>query len=213
MEIFPMSQRIELTNPSAFFPLRVFHQDRLRSPYAPGLVPRTVKLTTREEFEQLGSRNIMVKSRGTVREADGNLRQVEREVPTPFFKTAGFGDLAGFITENMEKQLRESQQAPRTAPPVQRTVDDWSAPHPLQLIPPGGKAVLPLVEEKRFLIECLEEEVGLQIQNESATRTMRIRNRDSKSGAVSNVSHLAPQQVGTVTANGKSAAVVELTPQ
>jgi hypothetical protein len=52
----------------------------------------------------------------------------------------------------------------------------------------------------------------LQIQNESTTRTLRLRTRDTTTGSTTHVAFAAPAQVALVTANKKSAAVVELMP-
>jgi hypothetical protein len=208
---------VDLNNPSAFHPLRIFSQDRVRNvftaaPIAPVSAP---KRETREELEKIGSEIVMVSSRGTIREADGMQKSVVREVPTPFYKTAGYETLAEFCTEQGEKSLRESQQAAPSAPRSQRVVDEWGAPHPLQSVPPGGKTVLGLAEEKRLLVEC-DEETALQIANQSSVRTIRLRNRNSKTGETTHVAFIAPAreypQAALVIANGKSAAVIELMP-
>jgi hypothetical protein len=206
----------QIQNTSAFHQLRIYQQDRVRNPYTPGLVPRNVVLTTRSDFEELGTRTVMVKSSGTARGADGVLRSVVRDVPTPYFRTVGFESLPEFVTENMEKQLRESQQAPATAPKGQKVVDEWGAIHPLQSVPAGGKVVLPISEERRLLVECLEDEVGLQIANESNTRTLRLRNRDAKTGEVEHIAWIPPAREWPTSAlvicNGSKSAVIELTP-
>lgn len=206
---------IELTNPNPFHPLRIFSQDRLHNPYSAGLAPRPAKLDTRADFEALGARIINVPSRGTARDADGALKSVTREVPTPFYKTAGYESLAAFCTESMEKQLRDSQQTPRTVSPGQRVVDDWGVLKRTQLVQPGGKVVLNLEENTRTLIECVEE-VALQIANQSNTRTLRLRTRDTETGETQHVAFIPPAreypQAALVIANGSKSAVVELMP-
>ena len=207
---------IELNNPSAFHPLRVFSQDRMRNVFtAAEPTASAPKRETREELQKRGAKVVMVPSRGTVRGADGMVTAVTRDVPTPLYATLGYETLAGFCTEVGEKQLRESQQAAAVAPRVQKIVDEWGSPHPLQSVPPGGKTVLPLAEEKRLLIEC-DEEVGLQIANQSNVRTIRLRTRDAKTGETQHSSFIAPARdyplAAMIIANHKTAAVVELMP-
>jgi hypothetical protein len=205
---------VELSNTNPFHPLRIFTQDRCRN-LMEKLPPATPAPTrdTRADLEKSGSQLVMVKSRGTVREADGNLRQVEREVPTPFFKTAGFETLAEFCTENSEKQLRASQAAAAVAPRSQRVVDSWNDPVPFASLAPHANVNLPLAEEKRYLIEAVEE-TALQISNVSTVRTIRLRNRDTKTGDVSHVSFLAPARdwpsSSLVIADARKGAIVEL---
>jgi hypothetical protein len=209
-----------LTNPSAFHPLRIFSQERSRkvTVSAPTAAPLP-KRETREELIARGSKIVMVPSTGTVREG-AVLKTVTREIPTPLHRTLGYEDLNQFVTEISERQLREQQAAAAAAamlasnggPRVQHIVDEWGATHPLQSVPPGAKNVsVPLSEEKRLVIEC-DEEVALQIQNESTTRTLRLRTRDATTGATSHVAFAAPAQVALVVANPKSAAVLELMP-
>jgi hypothetical protein len=212
---------VELSNPSAFHPLRVYQQDRLRSVFIdrPTAAPLP-KRETREELNARGSKMVMVPSVGTARE-NGMMVRVTREVPTPVYATLGYSPIEEFCTEVAERQLREFQAAASAAamlssagtPRGQRVVDEWKAsPQPLISIPPGEKRAIDLEENKRVLIES-DEEVGLQIQNESKVRTLRLRNRDSKSGEQTHVAFLAPLQVGLVIANGRSASVIELMPQ
>jgi hypothetical protein len=214
---------IEIKNPSAFNPLRIFSQARVRHFFVDGpSAPPLPKRHTREELQKLGSEIVMVPSRGTAREADGMLRSVTRDVPTPFYLKAGYESLNGFITEVSEKELREFQAAASAAAMlsssgisrVQHVRDEWNAsPQPLMSIPPGETRVIKehFEENKRILIES-DCEAALQIANQSQTRTLRLRNRDSKTGEQTHVAFLSPQQVGLVIANGKSSAVVELMP-
>lgn len=211
---------IQIQNPSPFFPLKIFSQERVREYHvdAPTAAPLP-KRDTREELSARGSKIVMVPSRGTAH-VDGVLKTVTRDVPTPFFRTMGFESLSEFITEVSEKQLREQQAAAAAAAMigsagiarVQRVKDEWNpALKQLLLVPPGGKTVLHLEENKRALIETDEPEgVTLQIQSQSQTRTLRLRNR-TETGDVQHVAFVAPQQVSIITA-GKSvgAAIVEL---
>jgi hypothetical protein len=196
----------EIKNPSAFHQLRIFQQERVRNTFekvAATPAPAS-KRHTRAELEKIGSEMCDVPTRVSTK-----FGSETRNVPTPFYTTAGYETLSAFCTEAGEKQLRESQKAVPTSPPVQRIRDDWSAPQPFASIAPHAKMDLPLDEAKRYLIECAEE-VGLQIANQSTVRTLRLRNRDSKSGDVSHVAFLAPAQVSLVIANGSKSAVIEL---
>jgi hypothetical protein len=214
---------LQIKNPSKFSPLRLFSQTRTRDLFVDApTAPPLPKRRTREELQKIGAEIVMVPSRGTV-QVDGVMKSVVRDVPTPFYLTAGYESLNGFITEVSEKETREFQAAASAAAMlssaggsrVQHVRDEWSAsPQSLMLVPPGETRVIKegFEENKRLLIECPDEEVGLQIQNESQTRTLRLRNRDSKSGEQTHVGFLAPAQVGLVIANGKSAACIELMP-
>jgi hypothetical protein len=218
-----MSLNLQIRNPDVFSPLRIFSQSRAReytvdAPTAAQLPKRH----TREELQAQGSKVVMVPSRGTAL-VDGVMKSVVRDVPTPFYMTAGYESINGFITEVSEKETREFQAAAARAAMLasagasrgQRVVDEWStALKPLMLVPPGETRVIhdeDFQEHKRVLIES-DGEAGIQIQNESQVRTLRLRNRDSSSGAQTHVAYLAPAQVGLVIANKKSAAVVELLP-
>jgi hypothetical protein len=216
-----MSVPLELKNPSPFHPLRIFSQDRLRTHVvdAPTAAPLP-KRHTREALQKIGSEIVNVPSRGTARGADGMLTAVTRDVPTPFFKTAGFESLSEFITETSEKELRAQQAAASAAAMMasagtartQRVLDEWNcALKQFMSIPPGGKTILPLEENSRVLVETDDPAgVTLQVQNQSLTRTLRLRNRDSKKGDVSHVAFLAPAQVSIVTAGNSVGAIVEL---
>ena len=212
---------VQIKNPSPHHPLRIFSQDRLRHVFVDGpSAPPLPKRETREELNARGSKMVMVPSVCTARE-NGMMVRVTREVPTPVYATLGYSAIEEFCTEVAERQLREFQAAASAAamlssagtPRVQHVRDEWKAsPQPLISIPPGEKRVIDLEENKRVLIES-DEESGLQIQNESKVRTLRLRTRDSKSGEQTHVTFLAPLQVGLVIANGKSASVIELMPQ
>jgi hypothetical protein len=208
---------IELNNPSPWHQLRVASQTRARNVVdaaAPAPAPKAAP--TRAELEKIGSELVMVPSKGTVREADGMLRSVTRNCPTPFYKTAGFDTLPEFITENLEKGTRESQQALAPAPRGERVVDKWLAPTPLLSVPPGGKALVNVEEHQRLTITC-EEPVTLQLSNTSNSHTLRLRTLDTASGESAHVSFIPPTKdwpsAAIVSANGKSAAVVELMPR
>jgi hypothetical protein len=203
---------VEIQNPSAWYALRVASQNRLRNitekaPAAPTLAP---KRETRAELEKIGSEIRDVPTRVSTQ-----FGSETRNVPTPFYRIAGYETLGEFCTEAGEKSLRESQKAIPPAPKVQHVVDDWSEPKPFASIAPHAKLYLPLDEGKRFLIES-DDEVALQLANTSSVRTIRLRNRNSKTGETSHVAFIAPArehpQAALVIANGKSAAVIELMP-
>jgi hypothetical protein len=216
-----MSVPLELKNPSPFHPLRVFSQDRLRTHVvdAPTAGPLPTR-RTREELHKIGSKIVNVPSKGTARGADGAIATVTRDVPTPFYKTAGYESLSEFCTEVSEKELRAQEAAASAAAMMasagtartQRVLDEWkTALKPLMSIPPGGKTVLPLEENSRVLVETDDPAgITLQVQNQSLTRTLRLRNRDSKKGDVSHVAFLAPAQVSIVAAGNSVGAIVEL---
>jgi hypothetical protein len=205
---------LELSNPSAFHALHVSSQTRARNviaaaPTAPAPKPRA----SRAELEKIGSEIVMVPSKGNARQADGTVRSVTREVPTPFYKTAGYETLAEFCTDQGEKSLRESQQAAPVAPRGERVVDAWGALQPRLSVPPGGKVLVPLEEHTRLAITC-EEPVTLQLSNTSTSRTLRLRTLDTASGATAHVSFLPPSKewpsAAIVSANGVQAAIVEM---
>jgi hypothetical protein len=208
---------VELSNPSAFHSLRIYQQDRSRNTFdkAPTAQAVTRKRETRAELELRGSKITMVPQRLTTREG-GVLRSVTRDIPTPLWQAEGAESIHEWVTQLLDKMADDARRAPATAaPPVQRVVDTWTEPKPFASIPPHGKLVLPLAEERRFAIEC-DEEVTLPISNTSNVRTIRLRTRDSKSGEIKTVAHIAPAreypQAGVVIANGKTAAVIELMP-
>jgi hypothetical protein len=205
---------LELNNPSAFHALRVSSQDRARNAVdkAP-TAPAPKKALSRSELEAIGSEIVMVPSKGTAREG-GVMKAVTRDVPTPFYKTAGFESLAEFCTEQGEKSLRESQHAAAAiVPRGERVVDTWGALQPRLSVPPGGKVLIPLEEHTRLAITC-EEPVTLQLSNTSTSRTLRLRTLDTVSGAQANVSFLAPAKEwpssSIVSADAHTAAIVEM---
>jgi hypothetical protein len=210
------AQTQNITNPSAFYPLRVFSQDRSRNATdkAPP-APPAPKFETRAELEKRGSAITMKKIRVATKFGDEL-----RECPQPLWQAEGADSLNHWVTDITEQGVRDSQKAVPAAPRVQKVVDTWSAPRRFASVQPGGDFKLPLAEEVRYLIEC-DEEVGLQISNLSSIRTLRLRNRDAKTGECSHVAFVPPMtahnnftsQYGVVTANGKSAAVIELMPQ
>jgi hypothetical protein len=207
---------IELTNPSAFHSLRIYSQDRARNvfgvPIAKAPMP---KRETRAELETRGAAITNVPTRVTVREG-GALRSVMRDVPTPLWRAEGAESLVEWITTLQEQAADDARRGPSSdTPKAQRVVDAWTEPKPFESIPPHGKLALPLVEEKRFLVEC-DEEVALQIANQSNARTIRLRTRDSGTGEATHVAWIAPAReyprAAIVTANKKVAAVIELQP-
>ena len=204
---------VEINNPSAWHNLRIASQDRVRNTFekAPAAPAPASKRATRAELEKIGSELRDVPTRVSTR-----FGSETRNVPTPFYKTAGYETLGEFCTDQGEKQLRESQQAAVRVPPVQHVVDSWAEPKPFASIAPSATLNLPLDEAKRFLIEC-DDEVALQLSNTSSVRTIRLRNRNSKTGETTHVAFIAPAreypQAALVIANGKSAAVLELMPQ
>ncbi|MGO9623241.1 MAG: hypothetical protein ACLP0B_17930 [Steroidobacteraceae bacterium] len=203
---------IEIQNPSAWHNLRIASQDRVRNTFertaAPTAAPKRVH--SRVELEAIGS-EITTQSMRISTKFGSEMRNI----PTPFYRIAGFETLNEFITESAERELRESQKAAAHVPPVQHVVDEWSAPKPFASIAPGEKLNLPLDEAKRFLIES-DDEVALQLSNVSSVRTIRLRNRDMNTGEVSNCAFLPPArefaQAALVIANKKSAACIELMP-
>jgi hypothetical protein len=203
---------VEIQNPSAWHALRIASQDRVRNTFekAPAVHTPAPKRATRAELEKIGSEMRDVPTRVSTK-----FGSETRNVPTPFYKTAGYETLGEFCTESGERQLRESQKAVPPAPSVQHVVDFWSEPKPFASIAPHAKLNLPLDESKRFLIES-DDEVALQLSNTSSVRTIRLRNRNSKTGETTHVAFLAPAreypQAALVIANGKSAAVLELMP-
>jgi hypothetical protein len=206
---------IELNNPSAWHALRIATQTRARNVVdkAPPAAPAP-KRYTRAELEKIGSELVMVPSRGTAI-VNGAPQSVTRDVPTPFYKTAGYDSLADFLTDRLEKGLRESQQAVPVAPRGERVVDTWGAPQPKLSVPPGGKVFIQLEEHTRLAVSC-DEEVTLQIANTSASRTLRLRTLDTASGETAHCAWIPPAKeyssAAIVTANGKQAAVIELQP-
>lgn len=205
---------LELTNPSPWSPLKVAIQTRARNVVdkAPA-APTPKRAHSRADLEAIGSEIVMVPSKGTARE-DGVMKAVVRNVPTPFYKTAGYETLAEFCTEQGEKSLRESQHAAAAVVPRgERVVDSWGALQPKLSVPPGGKALIPLEEHTRLAITC-EEPVTLQLSNTSTSRTLRLRTLDTVSGAQANVSFLAPARdwpsSSIVLCDGVHAAIVEM---
>jgi hypothetical protein len=199
---------IDLVNPSAFFALKVYSQDRARNvvtaaaPAAPA-----PKRETRAELEKIGSEIVLVPMKATTKSGTEM-----RNVPTPLYKTAGYETLVEFCTEAQEKQVRESQKAAPSAPRGERVIDSWGALQPRLSIPPGGRTTVLLEEHRRLVISC-DEEVALQISNVDSARTLRLRSLDTATGETSNVSYLAPArewpQAGLVLANKAISAVIE----
>jgi len=201
---------IQIKNPSPFTPLRIFSQDRLRNVFVDAPKPAAVKRSTRAELEGKGRAITMKPTRVTTR-----FSSEMRDCPVPLYRSLGYSSVEEYCTTIMDKELIASQQAITPAPSVQRVRDEWKAsPQALMLVPPGETRVIKdgFEENKRLVIECPEDEAALQIQNESQTRTLRLLNRDPKTGECTAVAFLAPAQVGLVIANKKSAAVVELLP-
>lgn len=201
---------IEIQNPSAFHTLRIYSQDRARNvinkidaPAAP-----TPKRESRADLEKRGSEIVMTPTRVSTK-----FGSETRNVLTPFFKTMGFETLESFCTEIGERDLRASQQAAPAAPRGERVVDSWGALRPLKSVPPGGQTVLQLEEHSRVAVSC-DESVMLQLSNVSSSRTIRLRNLDLASGEATHVTFIAPAReypnAAIVSANGKSAAVIEL---
>jgi hypothetical protein len=204
---------VEILNPSAWNALRVSIQDRSRNVFEKA--PAAAPAPKRDTHAVLHARAVAIverPTRVTVNEG-GVLRSVERLVPMPAYQAAGYESASQYVTEISERQLRESQAAAPAAPAVQRVRDEWSAEtKPFASIPPGTKLNLPLGDDsKRYIIECVGEDVTLQIQNQSTTRTLRLRNRE-KAGDV-HVAFVAPAQVAIVTAGSEKKAVIELLPQ
>jgi erythromycin esterase-like protein len=207
---------VELTNPSAFHALRIYSQDRARNVFGvPTAKAPMPKRETRAELETRGAAITMVPTRVAVREG-GALRSVMRGVPTPLWRAEGAESLVEWITTIQEQAADDARRGPSSdAPKAQRVVDTWTEPRPFESVPPHGKLTLALVEEKRFLVEC-DEEVPLQIANQSNARTIRLRTRDSATGETIHAAWIAPAReypkAAIVTANKKVAAVIELQP-
>jgi|HubBroStandDraft_1064217.scaffolds.fasta_scaffold05232_9 hypothetical protein len=203
---------IEIQNPSAWHPLRIASQDRVRNTFEKTATPAPKRVRSRSELEKIGSELLDVPTRISTK-----FGSETRNVPTPVFRSAGYETLNEFITDQGEKELRESQNAAVHVPPVQHVRDDWAAPKPFASIPPSEKLNLPLDESKRFVIES-DDEVALQLSNTSSVRTIRLRNRDTKTGETTHCAFIPPAparefvQARLVIANKKSAACIELMP-
>jgi hypothetical protein len=199
---------VEILNSSAWHALRVSIQSRSRNTFEKGTAPAT-SAPKRESHAELHARAAAIveqPTRITVREG-GMMRSVERLVPMPAYQAAGYENANQYVTEISEKQLRDSQQAATATPTVQRVTDTWQESKPFASIAPGAKTDLPMDESKRYLIDC-QDEITLQIQNQSLTRTLRLRNR-TETGDV-HVAFVAPAQVAIVTAGKSVGAIVEL---
>ena len=215
---------VELTNTNAHHALRISRQNRIRTPTTDN-TPATPlpKRHTRAELEKIGNEVVMVPTRCKVQMPGmqkGVTRTTTVDVPRPFFQTAGYETLPQFCTETAERETREYEKAVAAsaiAPRVQAFVDTWGPLEPLQVVPAGATdVVLVMSEEKRLVVEC-DNEAALSIAHKSPNRTVRLLNRDSASGAATHVTFLHPTRGGDaqsawVTANGKSAAVLELLP-
>lgn len=205
---------VEILNPSAFHPLRIYQQDRARNVFsaAPTAQAATPKRETRSELEKRGA-VITLRPTKIMTQAGA----VTRAIPTPLWQAEGAESLQEWCTRLLDQMADDARKAAQSvdSPRVQRVVDTWGASAPFASIPPHGKRTLTLAEEKRFLIEC-DEEVMLQISNPSNARTIRLRTRDATTGETNNAAFIAPareyQQAAIVSANGKTAAVIELMP-
>lgn len=208
---------IELTNPSAFHPLRIYQQARARNTFDTQTAKAPLpKRETRAELETRGGTITLVPTRVMTKTADGTLRTVTREVPTPLWKAEGAESLQEWCTGILEKiadDIRKSAAA--AAPRVQRVVDTWGPSVPFASIPPHGKMNLQMSEEKRFLAEC-DEPVTLAIANTHPVRTIRLRTHDAKTGETKHSAIVNPAReyphAGTVDASKQAAAVIELVP-
>jgi hypothetical protein len=206
---------IEIQNPSAFSPLRIYQQDRARNVFVtPAANVAMPKKETRAELEQRGAEIITRQHRVTAMD-NGALRSVTRDVPEPLWQVEGAGSLAEWVTNILDKIADDIRKGPpASATKGQRVVDSWGEPKPFASVQPGSKMRLTLSEEKRFLAAC-DEEVGLAIANTSNSRTIRLRNVDLKTGETSNTTHISPAkayaQAGVINA-GKLAAGIELCP-
>jgi hypothetical protein len=203
---------IELTNPSAFHPLRIYQQDRARNTFdkAPPAAAMP-KRETRAELQKRGSVITPVPTKIMTKQG-----AVTRDVPTPLWQAQGAESIEEWCTRLLEQMADDARRIGNiSVPAIQRVVDTWGEPKPFESIPPHGKRLLPLAEDKRFVIEC-DEDVALQLSNIHNTRTIRLRTRDSKTGETTTVAHIPPAreypQAAIVNANGKTAAVIELTP-
>jgi hypothetical protein len=202
---------VEIHNPSAFNPLRIFSQDRMRNTFekAPAPAAPAPKHETRAELERRGAVITLKKMRVSTK-----FSSEMRDVPTPLWQAEGADSLAHWVTEALEHYQRTSQ-APAPTPPVQHVVDAWGALQPRLSIPPGGKTLLQLEEHTRVAISC-DEPVTLQLSNTSTARTIRLRTLDLASKEATHVAFIPPAKdypsAAIVSANGTHAAVLELQP-
>ena len=177
---------VEIQNPSAYN-LRIASQDRVRNTFEKTATPApTLKRSTRAELEKRGAAITMKPTRVSTR-----FSTEMRDCPVPLYQSLGYSSIEEYCTAVMEKELIASQQAVTAAPAVQHVVDSWADPKPFASVAPSARLTLPLDEGKRFLIES-DDEVALQLSNTSSTRTIRLRNRDAKTGAVEHVAFIPP---------------------
>jgi hypothetical protein len=198
---------VEILNPHAWSALRVSIQSRSRNVFEKSAAPAPApKRDTHDTLMKKALAVVERPTRVTVKEG-GVLRSVERLVHMPAYQDAGYENASQYVTEISERQLRESQAAVTAAPAVQRVTDTWQEPKAFASIAPGAKTNLPMDEGKRYLVVC-DDDVTLQIQNQSMTRTLRLRNR-TETGDV-HVAFVAPTKVEIVTAGKSVEAIVEL---
>lgn len=194
---------LEISNPHAFSALRVSTQARSRNTFEKSATPApaALKLSTRAELEIRG-RAVTVKSTRISTRHGSEMRDCE----VPAFQSLGYASIEEYCTEIAERELRASQQAITAAPTVQRVSNCFGESKGFASIAPGAKVNLPMDEGTRYLVAC-DDDVTLQIQNQSMTRTLRLKNH-TEAGDV-HVAFVAPAQVSIVIA-GRSAAIIEL---
>jgi len=202
---------VDLINPSAWHPLRVSSQDRLRTAViASAPAPATAKRETFADIERRGNATIMKSTRISTK-----FGSEMREVQTRVYASLGYETLAQYVTEISERDLRLAQQALTVAPRVQQIRDEWAAPKPLKIVPPGGSVTIHLEESARIAINC-DEPVTLQISNVSTSRTLRLRVLDIASKEDAHCAWIPPAKeyptAAIVNCNGTHAAVIELQP-
>jgi hypothetical protein len=192
---------LELRNPSAGAPLHISTQQRQIPPIEPE-APRavhdpnaTITPETRARYAKIGE--------AMVKHTDRH----GHERTEPRWAADGCLSLAQWITRAFELQDSPTPSAPRGV----RVLDAWQEPRPADAVAPHGIVALRLTNNERFLIECTDGEAVLQFSNPSSTNSIRLRQRDSK-GRITNVAILSPGGAGTITAAGKTGAIVELIP-
>jgi hypothetical protein len=209
---------IELNNPSAFHPLRIYSQDRARNTFdkAPPAKAATPKRETRAELEARGSEITLKPTKIMTKQG-----AVMRDIPTPLWQAEGAETLAEWCTGILDKMADDARKAPSVdVPKVQRVVDSWGERRPYKSVPPGGTILLALDEHQRLVLEC-DEEISVSVAHTDTIRTVRLRQLDG-SGVTMRATYITPVRdsfIGgkatasaSITAGKTSAAAIELQP-
>ena len=191
-----------INNPSAFSALKIYSQSRKREQLQPAPAPVVKPRETREQLVERGS-EVLQRRQST---SSGT-----KIYPTPRWQMEGDTSLAEWVTKQLEKF--EPTPAPISQP--RRVSAEWETNlQPFASVAPHGSLEISLSENKRFVIECVED-VVLQVNNSSHAQTIRLLSRDKK-GETAHVAFIGParefQNAGTITAGKQDAAVIELMP-